>query len=62
MIVVFEDLDVFLIFVLILKFNWYIIGCSEDEWLCGVNGDGMNVVGMCFERCDFFGGVVVVDM
>jgi hypothetical protein len=34
---------------------------SQHKWLCGVDSDCADVVRVCLKRCDFLGGVVVVD-
>ena len=48
-------------FIPIPKFYAHVIGGREDEGLRRVDNDSANVVGMRFEGCDFFGGIVVVD-
>lgn len=39
----------------------HVITCGQNVGLGGVNCNGTNVVRVCFEGCDLFGGVVVVD-
>jgi hypothetical protein len=43
------------------KLDGHVIGGSQDERLCGVNGDSSNVVGVRLEGGDLLGGVVIVD-
>lgn len=56
-----EDLHALPALLPIPKLNCHVIGGCEHERLGRVNGDGANVVRVCFKGGNFFGGVVVVD-
>lgn len=43
------------------ELNRHIITSGQDEWLCRVDDNGTNVVGVGLESGNLLGGVVVVD-
>lgn len=61
MAVALENLDTLPALLPIPKLNSHVIGGSQNEWLCRVDGDGPNIVRVCFERGDLLRGVVIVN-
>ena len=57
----FKDLNTLPTLLPVPQSHSHIITGSQHVGLSGVNGNRTNVVRVCFEGCDLFGGVVVVD-
>lgn len=59
--VTFKDLHTLPALLPIPKLDCHVIGGCEHKRLGRVDGNRTNVIGVCFERGDFFGSVIVVD-